>query len=275
MAEKIVITKSLSEYEADVKALIQKYNEANLNNNSDERDAAEIGMGKAEKCYAVLKETSLYNGLMSAANPMLAAIVAYSYDVIGHRDDIDAETNAVTRKFTTKTKQIDLMLFEDFAKSHSKKAIAPDTNWRFKVEKLNQLLCMKAAEKLGTTIDEASYYMADVSRKISFGKTPLSNTNTLKTLQSVVNAIVFEDDGNGLNKFKVTSHDVNYLFMTYVKKGKVALSVLPTRHDQLRKLLGDMLYRIAENKSYTVEYKKVKPADTGKNENKTVEEKAA
>ena len=115
------------------------------------------------------------------------------------------------------------------------------------------LLTAQKAQDLGLDpkVVNDSFAMSNIAREIDLGKSPTSKTNILKTLQSIITAML----GEG---YKATSHDVNFLMSTYSKKNRKALTVTTANHKTLRGLLAEICHRIVTDKQYAVDYKAVK-----------------
>ena len=85
---------------------------------------------------------------------------------------------------------------------------------------MNFLLTAQKAVDLGIDPKAVndSYAMSEIAREFDMGKNPTSKTNLLKTLQTVITAMLGE-------QYKATSHDVNFLMSVYSKKNRKALTV--------------------------------------------------
>ena len=106
---------------------------------------------------------------------------------------------------------------------------------------------------MGTTVNSDAFRMNEISKAIDMGKTPLSNTNILKTLQIVISEMLGEE-------YKATSHDVKYLMYVYAqdnKKSKTAITA--ANHKTLRMYLKKVCYRILTNGTgYDVESREIR-----------------
>ena len=85
--------------------------------------------------------------------------------------------------------------------------------------------------------------MSEIAREFDMGKNPVSKTNLLKTLQTVITAMLGE-------QYKATSHDVNFLMSVYSKKNRKALTVTCSNHRYFRNYLAEVCHRIVTGKSY-------------------------
>jgi len=241
--------------EQEIKDLITAYNEANMREDLSSMREIDGKLNESEKEYAKLSMFTVFDELAKTEKPMFEAIKRYSYSIIKHRDNVDKETNIATREISYKDKQIDLVKFEDYCKE-KKIAIAPANDWRYAIQKFNQLLCLKAAKELGvkTKPISQSFYMNKIAKAIEMGETPTSNTAMLKQLQFIIDKMLYVEGDHG-NIYKATSRDVAYLNMLYTKKGKAILSIATAKHGFLTSLIMDMLHRLVCKKDYTIECK--------------------
>lgn len=251
---------------AELKTLIVKniadYNEALHNGNLKVMNELDVALKQYEANYSQLVAKHLYDECLATENPIKTAIERYSYNVLGHKDIRveDVVTERVLKE--DRVRQIDLLKFCKYTKE-TNQINALSTDWIYTVMKFNQLLCMRSAKELKFTDKQindiaSTFYMKQVARDIELGKTPDSNTQICKQLQTCVNEILFIDDGNGKNSIKVNNHDVAYLLMLYTTKGHKALSIQVSKHDTLCRLIVDVIYRILTNAKYSLEYKEMK-----------------
>lgn len=237
--------RTLEQLSADQLVQIQKYNEAMLCGKLEDARKAETALETIEKDYSKQKAKEVFDALKSGETPFLNAIRKHDYPVIAHRDVKDKDTKLSTRIDTEKTRQIDLLRFEEYAKE----AYAADPKWAYILQRFNQLMCMRCAKELGLSVSVCdSYFVAEKAKEIKLGKTPLSNPEVIKALQAVVNAIIGET-------YVVTEADMYYILFTFTKKGKAALSIASANHTAMRNLIGDMLHRIVTEKAYGLEFK--------------------
>ena len=138
--------RTLSVIESEIKETIIAYNEAMDNGNFNAMTEADSKLSELEKEYAQLAEVVCYSDLKKQENPMKAAIIAYGFNVIGHKDvktiektveDGEEKTITVTnREITIKEKQIDLIKFD----SYGGKTVSVNPMWKYELQSLNQLL---------------------------------------------------------------------------------------------------------------------------------------
>lgn len=242
--------KQLAKIRKNVVELVDKRNDLVLSGKAKVKTISDLDekIQKEIKDFASLKETLVFNECKATDDPMLEAIKRLTYTTICIKNEKDdADDSIVLQKVEEKTKDIDL------AKLHKKcGSIGKDKNWIYIVEHFNCLLTMRAAQDLGLDPKEVndSYAMDKLSREVDLGKNPTSNTNIVKTLQKVVNAMIGEE-------FKATSHDMKFIDKVYTKKSRVALTVTCGNHRQLRGILAQVCHKLVLGKSYSIDYKKI------------------
>lgn len=248
------IKKIIGEHRETIVKKIGEYNEALKENDLAKATRAEQELKDAETAYAEAKCTEVFGELSKSENPVRAAVEMHSYLVVSHRIKREEGTVIGFEIVEDKVRQIDLIKLCEFCKL--------PTNWRYKVEKFNQLLALRTANELKMTKAQIkkicdSFYMSDLARQVEMGATPDSNTAICKQLQQVVDAILFEDNGKGKNIHRVNNHDVAYLLMCYTKRGKKVLSVAVAKNSYIQRLVLDVMHRIVTHKAYDLEYRMV------------------
>lgn len=236
-------------------ALINKYNEALKAKNLDDMNAIERAIRDTETEFAAQSQDDLFSECRKAPNPILEGVKRYTYPILKHKVTRDGEVITGMDLVDDREKQIDLVKLCKFCNL--------PFLWAYKVEKAGELLCVRAAKELGMTTDEIkqiskTYRMDKVAREVEMGGTPTSNSQICKLLQMVIDSIIFEDDGNGKNKYKANSHDVAYLLMCYTKRGRKQLSVTVAKASFLHGLVVDVLHRITCGLKYGLEYQMIR-----------------
>ena len=194
-----------------------------------------------EECFAALKATN---------DPMLEAVKQLTFPTIRIVDKkVGDEAKIPVSSIEDSEKAIDLLKLHKAVEG----GIGKDAKWPAMVEKLNCLMTAQKAVDLGINPKAIhdSYAMSDIAKQIDLGKTPTSKTNLLKTVQSIVTAMIGEE-------YKAVSHDVNFLMSVYSRKNRKALTVTCANHKYMRQYLMEICHRIVEGKSYAVDYKQAK-----------------
>lgn len=242
---------------------IASYNEALQKGELKKVNELDVALKQLEVDYATLVAHELYRECIAQENPILHAMQNYQYYVIGHRDN--KEDGIVTERLIIedKIKQIDIAKMVKYCNDR-KKTFEKElpTDWINYIEKFNQLMAMRVAKELGFTDEQVkklatTYYMSEVARKLDMGKTPLSNNQMCKLLQTCIDKMLYIDN-NGKNKYVVTNFDCAYIQNLYVKRGKEVLNVQVARHDLMRGIVSNVLFRLVNDKKYGIEYKAIK-----------------
>ena len=202
--------------------------------------------------YTAIARDECFDALKATDDPMLEAVKQLTFSTIRIVDKKVGEEKQKTpvSSIEDAEKPIDLLKLHKYVGGDG---IGKDKQWAYKVEKLNFLMTAQKAVELGIDPTEVnnSYAMSDIGKAIDLGKTPTSKTNILKTLQAIVTAMVGEE-------YKATSHDVNFLYSVYSRKNRAALTVTCANHKYMRQYMAEICHRIVLNKSYALDYKKIK-----------------
>jgi hypothetical protein len=220
--------------------------------------------GIAQKQDALKKVVGEYNKkvklenfaiLRNDENPMLAAIEKLTYGTMKIKAEHDKETKTVIRYLLEADEAyIDLLDFEKFC--DGVKTIAADTSWKYKLEKYNFVMALRVAKELGDDVKtvEKRYHISEEAMGIDKENRPISNTKMLSGLQSIVDAIIYEDK-DGKNLYKVTSHNVAFLVQTLTKEGKTKHGVAYANASTTRRLIAKILNCIIDGSgTHKLEY---------------------
>ena len=246
--------KTLSDLLVAAENAKKEANAAILSDSASKIAKTKEALDTAIKEYNEMAITLDFQTLRANSNPMLAAIEQLDIATIEAKANKDKETGIITYAIEPASKQISLVAFDEFCQ-REKLTIAPDRLWYHKVEKFCLLITYKVMKDLGkdTKKLEETYYIADAAKQIDMGKTPTSNTAILKQLQTIIDGIIFEDDG-GKNAYKAISHDAAYIVATMTRRGRESGTVVTPRTNTMHMLVMDVLHRIATDGEYKVEY---------------------
>lgn len=192
----------------------------------------------------------------SSEDPMLTAVTKLVYPTIKAKITDNKDKDTQTCEIVDTEKQVDLAQLHKFCKSATCGGIGKDVGWVYQVEQLNYLLTVRVATNVGVTnLKEIAdtYAMDKISKSISLGKNPTSNTQLLKTLQGIITSMIGEE-------YKATSHDVAFLNEVYSKKSRDKLTITTANHKQFRGYIAEICHRIVNGLDYKVAYKKEKKA---------------
>lgn len=238
-------TTNLAEIRAIAENLLEKAESAE---DVGEKRKIEEDLEQTVNYYTAVSKGKCYAEIKVSESPMKAAIERFFFPSIKVKEQKDKDTGVVIRSIVDTEKPIDL------GDLHKKLGgIGADKKWIYATEKFNYHLTIRAAERVGATVNSDAFAMNDVSRQIELGKNPCSNTQMLKTLQGIVDMML----GEG---YKATSHDVNYLVDCYANDNKKSKSSITlANHKTLRSYLKKVCYRILTNgNGYGVEQREIK-----------------
>ena len=245
--EKKITTKA--ELRAKAEDLVLKYNEAIQNGDFNTANKLDAEIEQAVNEHTAIAREECFDRLKATPDPMLAAVRELSFMTIRAKDTKVGEEKIPVRIIEDSEKAIDLLKLHKACPG----GIGKDEKWAAMIEKLNFLMTAQKAVDLGIdpkAIND-SYAMSDIARQIDMGKTPTSKTNLLKTVQSIIDAMIGEE-------YKAVSHDVNFLMSVYSRKNRKALTVSCANHKYMRQYMMEICHRIVEGKTYILDYKQAK-----------------
>lgn len=250
-----MMSKMCEELKVKIVAGIAAYNAAMAANDAKAMAAAENEIKENEKEYASQSQSDLFSECKTAENPILAVIKVGFFDVLKH--EFNRQDGKITgMALANGEKQIDLKrLFSYYQK--------PDL-WKYKIERLGELLCERTAadiEAATATQIRQTYKMSEKGKDCKLECNPTSNTSLLKALQTIIDEILFEDDGKGKNVHRANNRDVKYLLNCFTSRGG-KLTVKCANNNTLTRLIAEIMYRITNGYAYGVKYKMVESDTT-------------
>ena len=238
-------TTNLEEIKALAEELLEKSESAET---VDEKRTIEADLEETINYYTSVSKENCYNAARAVEKPMEYAVLTFFFPTIRVKETIDKDTKAVIRNIVDSNKPIDLI---DLNKKLN--GIGVNKRWFSAIQKFNYHLTVRAANRVGATVNSDAMVMDDIARAFEMGKNPCSNTQMLKTLQGIINMMLGED-------YKATSHDVNYLVDCYAtdnKRSKTAITL--ATHKALVGYIKKICYRILSNGTgYDVVQKEIK-----------------
>lgn len=230
--------------------LTKQYNEAVQTGNFETAGKADLEIANAVNEYTSVSRDACFDECKSTDDPMMAAVKMLTFTTIAAKDEKVSEDKIPVRTIVDKEKPIDLLKLDKYCGG-----IGSDEKWVYALQKMNMLLTAQKAVDLGLDPKAVndSYSMSEIARELDMGKSPTSKTNLLKTLQTVVSAMIGDD-------YKATSHDVNFLMSVYSRKNRKALTVSCANHRSFCAYLAEICHRIVTEKSYELDYKTKKEA---------------
>lgn len=244
-------TAKLAQLRSEAEALVKDYNEAIQGGKYEEATKADAAITEKINEYTAAVRNMCFEDCKNSDDPMLNAVKILSFVTIGVKDEKKGDDKVPVRSIIDKERQIDLLKLHKYCGS-----IGANENWNHIAMKMNFLLTAQKCVDLGIDPKAVndSYAMSEIAREFDMGKNPTSKTNLLKTLQTVVTAMLGGD-------YKATSHDVNYLMSVYSKKNRKALTVTCANHRYFRNYLAEVCHRIVTpGATYEVDFKTKKDA---------------
>lgn len=258
---------TMQEIATQMKDQAQEYNAALTDKKYDELPAITKKMDDLQAEYAKLAKQEFLDISKGAESPLKDALTRLTYTVVVYKDNADKETQTVTRVITDKVKQISLAeCFSAFPSAFR------SPQWKYYVEKFNQLLCLNVADEIGATTTEKElirnkFAMQQASRELDLGKP--SNTMLLKQLQLVIDQIYYEEEEfkseskSGTkteirNRIRITSHDVKFLQHAYTKLGREVKRISTLNSGKLANVLAQVLNKLITETAYGVDFKQAK-----------------
>lgn len=239
----------LQEIKASVEEKVKAYNEAMQDAKFDEASKLDTEMTETVNEYTSIVRDMCFEDCAAAENPMIAAVTALSFMTIGVKDNKKGDEKIPVREVIERERQIDLYKLHKYVDG----GIGENKDWVHMIEKFNLLMTCQKAKDLGidpTAIND-SYAMSEIAKGYDLGKNPASKTNLLKTLTTIVQAMIGEE-------YKPVSHDVNFLLSVYSRKSRKALTVSCANHKYMRNYIMEICHRIVTGKVYEVDYRKVR-----------------
>ena len=235
----------LAQLRSEAEALVKDYNDATQSGKYEDMRKFDAAITEKVNEYTANARNMCFDGCKSTDDPMLTAVTVLTFKTIGIKDEKKDDEKIPVRVIVDKEKPIDLLKLHQHCGE-----IGANKNWCHIAQKMNFLLTAQKCVDLGIDPEAVndSYSMSEIARDFDMGKNPTSKTNLLRTLQTIITAML----GDG---YKATSHDVNFLLSIYSKKNRKALTVTCANHKYFRNYLAEICHRIVTKKSYEVDFR--------------------
>lgn len=206
--------------------------------------------------YTNQARNKAFDECKSAEDPMIHAMWLSTFDTLRVKETADPKTKEITRSIEDITKDIDLIALNKYVEG----GIGANKNWEHYLQKLNFLLAIKVGEKIDDPkwsdkdkLKEisSSFAMSEIARDFEMGKNPVSNTQMLKTLTSMVQYMVGDS-------YKATSHDVAWLEQGYARKDRKRRTLQLPNHKTFTMLMSNVCEHIVTGRPYEADSKCVK-----------------
>ena len=193
-----------------------------------------------------LRRKQAYIRFAASLNPMLAALTD-GFISINKTSKVKGE------EAYELVETDDLVNLKEFAKA-CKGKIANNQYWYYGLECFSFLMAARANDDIGGDSVKflSKYKISKKAKREGLAETPTSMAQMIKELQKVIDGIIFEDNGKGVNKYKVISKDVNRILLVMCKDGN-GLEVRLPRVDTMLRLVTKAAHRIVTNGEYPAE----------------------
>ena len=237
-----------AELRIQIEADVIAYNSAITEGDAEQTSRLDKSISDAVTTFNSNAQSIKFADYKETDDPMMAAVNDPFYTVLRIKDthDPDDKLAPPVREVSEAERIINLLKLDK-----SCHGIGHDANWKHIAQKLNFALTAQKCKDLNVDPKSVndSYAMTAIAREYDLGKNPASNTNLLKSLNAVIQAMIGAE-------FKATSHDVNYLKTIYAKKSnRAALTVSCANHQKFVSYMLEIAHRIVKDKGYAVEFK--------------------
>lgn len=273
-----------AECAAKLRELVEQYNEElnreapNKNLLDSIEEQAKETMGKSKTAH----KAEVYAQLDKTANPMLEAARLGEFDYDGFAFDKETEEMVLTVRTAT-------IRAADYTTHLLKLASSKATNgnfpkngvftnghkWEYMCEKLGLLLAYRVQKNLGGSPEVLqellkTYPVREAAQKEKAGATPTSNSQLLKLLQPIIDALVWVDDGKGGNKVKANGKDVAFLENCFTAHGKGMGAIKVLKGQKVADYVFEAVHMIVTGKPYQLQFKAKKDAAVAETARKPV-----
>lgn len=266
-----------TECAAKIRELCASYNEV-LEREVVDKNALDAIETQAKETAGKAKaaaKAELYAELDKSSNPMLEAARTgvFSYDgyELEKEEGVVVAMNPAVKVATIKAADYTSHLMK-LGTDKTKNAKYPQNGvfvnghkWEYMCEKLGLLLAYRALKELGGDQDALqnlmqNYVIRDAAQKEKAGATPTSNSQLLKLVQPIIDALVWVDDGKGNNQVKANGKDVAFLVNCFTSHGKGIGTVKVLAGKKVMDYLFEAVHMIVTGKPYELQYKVKKDA---------------
>lgn len=264
---------TMTEHEAKIAALIERYNKAM---DEDVVDMRKLNGIEAEMKEAVVdarkdKKNEVYGMLERNPNPMLEAARMHHFEypayVFTKEDGEVTGVEAATKVANISPVEFGNRLIKEAESKNCKYELTGVCKsghcWEYRSEKLAYLLTYRTIKKLGGSpadVEEfkRSYAIRDLAAREKMGETPTSNSQIVKLLQSIIDMLVFVANEKGENAVKANGKDVEYLLAMFEKAGRGTGVVEVLKGNKVKDYIFTVCHMIITGKAYEVKYAKKK-----------------
>lgn len=257
----------MEEFITKIEGLIAQYNEEFRKEGAKVEDLDKIEAELKEECAKArtAKTNEIYNKLAKEEDPMLEAIRMLSFSVPSYKETkVEGVKTGLERADRVVT--INPVDFTDYLCKYQK-GPKGGMSWVYKTEKLGSLLAYRALKDLGGSAKALkeltdNYYIREAARREDLGETPDSNSQLVKLMQTIIDAMVFVPDEKGKNQVKARSCDANFLIRVYTSAGREVGTVKVLKGARIAQYIFNCCHMIVTGKPYRItDYKKNKKGE--------------
>lgn len=216
---------------------------------------AKVLLQESVKEYNEAVKSEYFKKLLGASNPYKEALEKLEY---GIKKAVFKNNDGVERADIEDSVQ-KVVLYE--LEKASPKKLAVNCNWIFKIEKFASLMTARVVKEVGSEEDQkrykSFYKIQQAAQNCDIGAVPTSNNQTVKTMQSIVDDIIFTPNEKGENEYKVVVKDALYLQYLLFGRGKKLYSIKAPSFGKMQELLTDVLSRVVTKSEYSVEFETI------------------
>ena len=189
---------------------------------------------------------------LAAENPFLTAITTEFIDIYKFVEKEDKKTGKITVEVGMKKELIDLQRLESLALD---RRLAANCQWIYWVEKFAYVVGARCTKEVGGNHAKyaEAFKISQTANGLDIGATPTSNNQMLKQLQTIIDGILFIDNGSGLNELKALTVDVQRIVLTCCKDSKDSNNIVTPRANTMTRLIVKAMNRIITGGTYEAE----------------------
>ena len=247
----------LKEIKSEADELCKQWNEAQMNTKMMGRYEALAKLSdeieKKCKAYNELSQKVCFEEVLMSPNPVAEAAIRYTYEVVRPVDGKIKEYKIPVKSINEGAKAISLIALN----KKSDEGIGIDKGWYQTLEKLNKMLALRQAERMGCPperikeIDD-SYNMKNVVKLLDEGKNPCSNNQLNKVLHTLIHQLLGDE-------YNPNKYDLNVLFDHFGKlSNKNQLVSACSKPNKTADVVLRICGRILKEDKWDVEFKKLK-----------------
>ena len=237
------------QYSNEASAELEKMLKAKGKNDLKEFDAHKESCIKAITDYNHEVKLEKYAEFLATENPLFTAVVTAEIPAKRYNENKDKDTGALIVEIQDTTAKVNLL---DFCKMAG---IEP----KFKpiVSTLLNRFMVRGTEIMGMNDNDLySNYCSifvSIAKDVKEGKTVTSNTQFVKNLQDIVDAVEMRKDKNGYNIYRATNVDIAFLHnLVYKRDGKSKAGLKSVTEGEWLRCVQAVLYKIFTGEKYTV-----------------------